>query len=282
MSNILGGSVQKKCFCTLPPKHTHLGVTLASNLRWDDHINRLGRKVDGYVHLSRILAFRHDMHGMAIRRFFVAFIRPRIEYCSAVWGGASPALLKDLQKVRLLVARAIVRNPTLQGVPTLQQARLPTLLWQRQEHCMVFFGSFILGKVLLHYRPHCMVPCAKLRSTRFPNSFRFPSASSSRHLAFFLCQTVSPYLEQVAFFCHLFTSLFSFRSAVRHYFVSDMFTYGLSQFFSLILFVGFTIFICMFLSKFQQLFFGPCFLLLLFLLCNSMLLFHSPRGKAPD
>ena len=41
-------------------KHTHLGVTLASNLRWDDHIDRLGGKVAGYVHLCRILAFRHD------------------------------------------------------------------------------------------------------------------------------------------------------------------------------------------------------------------------------
>ena len=31
---------------------------------------------------------------------------------------------------------------------------------------------------------------AQLRSTRFPHSFRFPSASSSRHLSSFLCQTV--------------------------------------------------------------------------------------------
>ena len=108
-------------------KHTHLGVTLASNLRWDDHIDRLGGKVAGYVHLCRILAFRHNMHGLAIRRFYVAFIRPCLEYCSAVWCGASPALLKDLEKVQLREARAISRNTTLQGVSTLQQARLPTL-----------------------------------------------------------------------------------------------------------------------------------------------------------
>ena len=43
--------------------HTHLGVTLASNLRWDDHIDRLGGEVAGYVHLCRTLAFRHNMHG---------------------------------------------------------------------------------------------------------------------------------------------------------------------------------------------------------------------------
>ena len=108
--------------------HTYLGVTLASILRWDDHIDRLGGKVAGYVHLCRTLAFRHNMHGMAIRRFFVAFIRPRLEYCSAVWWGASPALLKDVEKFQIRVARAIVRNTTLQDVSTLQQARLPNFV----------------------------------------------------------------------------------------------------------------------------------------------------------
>ena len=77
--------------------HTHFGVTLASNLRWDVHNDRLGGKVAGYVHLCRTLAFRHNMNGMAIRCLFVAFIRPRLEYCSAVWCGASPALLKDVE-----------------------------------------------------------------------------------------------------------------------------------------------------------------------------------------
>ena len=38
----------------------------------------------GYVHLCRTLAFRHNMHGMAISHFFIAFIRSRIEYCMQV------------------------------------------------------------------------------------------------------------------------------------------------------------------------------------------------------
>ena len=93
------------------------------------------------------------MYGMAIRRFFVAFIRPRLEYC-----GASPALLKDLEEVQLRMARATVRNPTLQDASTLQQAHLPTLLWRRREHCLGLLWQLYTGKGLLHYRPHwCLV-----------------------------------------------------------------------------------------------------------------------------
>ena len=163
---------------------------------------------------------------MAIRRFFVAFIRPRLEYCSAVWCGASPALLKDVEKVQLRVARAIVRNTTLQDVSTLQQARLPTLSWRRREHCLGLLWQLFIGKGPPALQAS-LVPCAQLRSTRFPHSFRFPSASSSRHLSSFLCQTV-PIWNRLPSSVISSTSLSSFQSAVRRHFVSDMFTYGLS------------------------------------------------------
>ena len=166
------------------------------------------------------------MHGVAIRRFFVAFIRPRLEYCSAVLLGASPALLKDLEKVQLRVARAIVRNTTLQNVSTLQQARLPTLSWRTREHCRCLLWQLSIGKGPPALQAS-LVPCAQLRSTRFSHSFRFPSASSSRHLLSFLFQTV-PICNRLPSSVISSTSLSSFRSAVRRFFVSDMFSYGLS------------------------------------------------------
>ena len=61
----------------------------------------------------------------------------------------------------------------------------------------------------------------KLRSTRFPHSFHFPSASSSRHLSSFLCQTV-PIWNRLPSSVISSTFLSSFRSAVRRHFVSDM------------------------------------------------------------
>ena len=57
--------------------------------------------------------------------------------------------------------------------------------------------------------------------------FRFPSASSSRHLSSFLCQTVAIW-NRLPYSVISSTSLSSLRSAVRRYFISGMFSYGLS------------------------------------------------------
>ena len=173
-----------------------------------------------------LLSATRCMEWPFVASLYVAFIRPRLEYCSAVWCGASPALLKDVEKVQLRVARAIVRNTTLQDVSTLQQARLPTLSWRRREHCLGLLWQLSIGKGPPALQAS-LVPCAQLRSTRFSHSFRFPSASSSRHLSSFLCQTV-PIWNRLPSSVISSTSLSSFRSAVRRHFVSDMFTYGLS------------------------------------------------------
>ena len=193
-----------------------ISVGTTTSIVWVD------RLMATYVHLCRTLAFRHNMHGMAIRRFFVAFIRPCLEYCT-VWCGASPALLKDLRKSSFeWQERSSGIRPC---VSTFQQARLPTLSWRRREHCLGFLWQLSIGKGPA--LQSSLVPCAQLRSNRFPHSFRFPSPSSSRHLS--LLYQTCPHREQAAFFCHLFyVSLSSFRSVVRRYLVSDMFSYGLS------------------------------------------------------
>ena len=145
---------------------------------------------------------------MAIRRFFVAFIRPRLEYCSAVWCGASPALLKDVEKVQLRVARAIVRpeydlagrvhSPTgssphfvVAKARTLPWLSLAAFYWERSSCITGLTGALCTAAVY----------------------------SLSSLLSFSICFIVSslvvlslsncPHLEQAAFFCHLFyVSLF--------------------------------------------------------------------------
>ena len=220
---------------------------------------------------------------MAIRHFFVAFSRPRLEYCSAVWCGASPALLMDQEKVQLRVARAIVRNPTLQDVSTLQQDRLPTLSWRRREHCLGLLWQLCTEKVPPALQAS-LVPCAQLRSTRFPHFFVFlllhrlitcrpfsvklsPSGTGCLFLSF---------LPRLSLFLLVSGSTLLYLGYVQLWSLSVSFTHSFRRLPHFYYF-----FFCVFM--FQQLFFVPCFLLrfLHYFVCVVVLLmFHAPRGKA--
>ena len=82
------------------------------------------------------LVYSNHLPSVVIRRFYFAYIRPRLEYCSAVWGGASHALLTKLERVQLKIARLLVTpaHRYISGKLLLEAANLPTLAWRRREH----------------------------------------------------------------------------------------------------------------------------------------------------
>ena len=82
-------------------RHVHLGITITSDLRWNDHVATVLKKVAPALHLSLTLAYRHKLPPAVIRKFYVAFIRPRLEYCNAVWCGTSARSLKSLEKAQM-------------------------------------------------------------------------------------------------------------------------------------------------------------------------------------
>ena len=142
------------------------------SVNWDDHIDRLGGKDAGYVHLCRILAFRHNMHGMVIRRFFVAFICPRLEYCSAVWCGCITCLAEASRKSSASSGKSNRQESNFAGhvdastgsSPHFVVAKARTLPWPSLA-------------ALYSERSSCptasLVPCAQLRSLAFLTPFVF-------------------------------------------------------------------------------------------------------------
>ena len=60
-------------------RHVHLGITITSDLRWNDHVATVLKKVAPALHLSLTLAYRHQLPRAVIRKFYVAFMRPRME-----------------------------------------------------------------------------------------------------------------------------------------------------------------------------------------------------------
>ena len=80
------------------------------------------------------LQHQHRLPSLAIRRFYIAFVRPRLEYCNAAWCGLTRIQALRLDKVQVRVARAVARCPGGSRSQVLQEAGLPTLSWRRREH----------------------------------------------------------------------------------------------------------------------------------------------------
>ena len=72
----------------------YLGVTLSNDLQWSKHIQDITSKCSSTLGL-----LRRNLSGCPIKlreQAYIALIRSRLEYCSAVW---DPHLKKDINSV---------------------------------------------------------------------------------------------------------------------------------------------------------------------------------------
>ena len=89
---------------------TQLGLSISSNLTWKPHINSIAKhasqkpgflsRARGYFSLSQLLTI------------YKSQIRPSLEYCSHVWGGALKSSLHLLERVQSKAIR-LINNPNL-------------------------------------------------------------------------------------------------------------------------------------------------------------------------
>ena len=89
---------------------TQLGLSLSSNLTWKTHIHSPAKHASQKLgFLARVRRFFSSSHLLTI---YKSQIRPSLEYCSHVWGGAPKSTLCLLDKVH---SKAIlpINNPNL-------------------------------------------------------------------------------------------------------------------------------------------------------------------------
>ena len=89
---------------------TQLGLSLSSNLSWKTHIHSLAKHASqklGFLASSR--GFFSSSHLLTI---YKSQIRPSLEYCSHVWGGAPKSTLCLLDKVQSKAIH-LINDPNL-------------------------------------------------------------------------------------------------------------------------------------------------------------------------
>ena len=89
---------------------TQLGLSLSSNLTWKTHIHSLAKHASQKLgFLARARGFFSSSHLLTLYR---SQIRPSLEYCSHVWGGAPKSTLCLPDKVQSKAIR-LINNPNL-------------------------------------------------------------------------------------------------------------------------------------------------------------------------
>ena len=198
-------------------------------MKWNDHISSILQQVAGPLALCKTLAYRHRLPSKPIRIFYLAFIRPRLEYCSAVWSGCSHSLQLRLEKAQLQAAKAIIRPNQLQGPQLFAQCNLPTLAWRRRQHRLLLLWKLVngLGPPQLQALLPTSAANRSQRILRSPHSLEFPQSNSARFLSFFLAVTI-PQWNSLPSSSVNSLSPASFLNSLSHHFQSDKFSFGLS------------------------------------------------------
>jgi len=101
---------------------TQLGLSISSNLTWKPHINSIAK------HASQKLCFLSRARGYfspsQLLTIYKSQIRPSLEYCSHVWGGAPKSSLHFLDRVQSKAIRLINNLNLTNSLQSLSHRRL--------------------------------------------------------------------------------------------------------------------------------------------------------------
>ena len=104
----------------------YLAILITSNLTWSQHVSNLHLKVRCLIGML-YRKFHRDADSSTLLQLYISFIRPHLEYCSAVW---DPYLAKDvelLEKTQKFGLRVCLKNWSSDYNALLSRANIPAL-----------------------------------------------------------------------------------------------------------------------------------------------------------
>ena len=161
-----------------------LGLSLSSNLTWKTHIHSLAKHASQKLgFLARARGFFSSSHLLSI---YKSQIRPSLEYCSHVWGGAPKSTLCLLDKVQSKAIR-LINNPNL-------TKSLQPLSHRRLVGDLSIYYRYFNGHCSQEIRDIIPVPLRRVRTTRssthsHPFQVSLPTSRTLAHKSSFIPRT---------------------------------------------------------------------------------------------
>ena len=122
-------------------EETDLGVTIDSNLKFEEHISKKVNKANSIVGLIR-RSFAH-LDGELFKKLYTTFVRPHLEYAQSVWSPSSQKLIDMLENVQKRATKMVNGFGSLEYHERLRRLDLPTLVYrQARGHMIEVFKHF--------------------------------------------------------------------------------------------------------------------------------------------
>ena len=118
--------------------HTHLGITLSSNLSWNAHITRIVNKASQRIALLR--RFKFKLSRKALITLYFSMVRPILEYGCVLFdncGQGLSDLLESIQYEAAKICTGALRHTS--HVKLLQELGWPTLACRRKYFKLILF-----------------------------------------------------------------------------------------------------------------------------------------------
>ena len=125
-----------------------LGMTLSSDLTWNDHVNEPIRRANKRLYFL-VLLKRAGVNPCDIIHFYCTVVRPVLEYCSPIFHHALPEyLIKDIERVQKRALSIIL--PDCSYSLCLSTYDLDTLQSQYKDQCFKLFNVISDNHKLSH------------------------------------------------------------------------------------------------------------------------------------
>ena len=88
--------------------HTHLGVTLTGDAKWNNHIENIILNVSRHLGMRKL---KYRLSRQNLEKLYLVYIRPIFEYACEIWDNCGVCYSTKLEKLQLDAARIVTGLP---------------------------------------------------------------------------------------------------------------------------------------------------------------------------
>ena len=170
----------------------HLGLTLCSNMKWNQHISNIRNRAGNRNNILRKLKFR--LPRQTLEKLYIQMIRPILEYCDVIFDGCGTVQSQKLESIQYDAARtSLGALTTTSRRSLLEETGWETLFDRRKSHKMIFYYKIMNNLVpdyLIQLRPPTVAAASRYnlrnannqstiaaRTTRYKDSYMLSSTA---------------------------------------------------------------------------------------------------------